>query len=223
MRRLSLRTSKLYLILSILAAVLAALTLFTYLRSMSSRIAESGRLIQVVVAARDLEAGQFLDPSCLSLVDFPDRYLLPGTFTDASQLSGNTLRYGLRAGEPLLDSCLLRPQSGGMAQDRLDSGFRAYPLPSASVSFPITELPEGARIDIIAVGKQTTRPLLENVEVLGVAGKGSPSHASGNYSAPAQSEDPCILLQLTPEEACRLAAAEEEGKVEITLRPGKRL
>ncbi|OFW60497.1 MAG: Flp pilus assembly protein CpaB [Actinobacteria bacterium RBG_19FT_COMBO_54_7] len=222
MKRFSLPTSRLYLGLSILGAILAALTLFGYFKSISSRIAESGRLIEVVVAARDLEAGQFLDSSCFSAIDFPDRYLLPGTFTDTSQLSGNSLRYNLTAGEPFLESSLLRPQSGGLAQNALDPGFRAYPLPAGAVSFPVSELSEGTRVDVIAVGKQATRPLLENVEVLGVSGKKS-TVSGDNYVGAAQSEDPCILLQLTCDEACRLALAEEEGKVELILRTAQRI
>jgi Flp pilus assembly protein CpaB len=220
LKRIPLRTSKLYLALSILGAVLAALTLFGFFKSISSRIAQSGRLIKVVVAARDLEAGEFLDSSCLAVVDFPDRYLLPGTFTDVSQLNGNTLRYGLATGEPFLESSLLRPQSGGLAQNALDPGFRAYPLPAGAVSFPISELSQGTRVDIIAVGKQATRPLMENVEILGVSGRKS-SSPTNSYSGSSQPEEPCILLQLTSEEACRMASAEEEGKVELVLRAGQ--
>jgi pilus assembly protein CpaB len=220
--RISLRASKMYLVFSIFAAALAALTLFGYFKNMSSRIAQSGRLIKVVVAAHDLEAGEFLDSSCLSTVDFPDRYLLPGTFTEASQLNGSTLRCGLAAGEPFLESSLLDPGAGGLTQNSLDPGFRAYPLPSSSVSFPVDELSQGARVDIIAIGKDMTRMLLENVEVLGVAGR-KRSSDGGGYSLAQETNETCILLQLTQEEACRLAAAEEEGKVEVVLRAGQRI
>jgi Flp pilus assembly protein CpaB len=215
----SLRTSKLYLALSIFAAVLAALTLFAYFKSISSRIARNGRLVKVVVAARDLEAGDFLDSSCLSLVDFPDRYLLPGTFTDVSLVNGSTLRNRVQAGEPFLESSLLAPDSGGIALDALAPGFRAYPLPSSSVSFPLSELSEGVRVDVIATGKEAGNPLIDNVEVLAVTGKRAPS---GTDSYGGGAEPGCILLQLTVEEACRLAAAEEAGKVELVLRSGQR-
>jgi pilus assembly protein CpaB len=223
LRKLPLRTSKIYLLISLAAAVLAAVALLAYLHNMSSRIAESGRLVGLVVAARDLEAGEVLNPSSLSMVDFPDLYLLPGTFCDPLEITGNTLRHPIRAGEPLLESSLLAPQAGGLAQNTLDEGFRAYPLPSSAISFPAAELCEGSRVDILAVSKEGARPLLENIEVLGLSGRHSFTGTIGDdLPATASSAGECILLQITTEEACRLAAAQESGKVEVVLRPGRR-
>ena len=221
MIKFSSRSSRFYLLVSIVAAILASVTLLAYLQSLRSRIAESGRLVQLVVAAKDLEAGEVLDPSSLSLVDFPDRYLLPGSCTDPLALTGGTLRHAIRAGEPLLESSLLPPGGGGLALDSLEKGFRAYPLPSSSVSFPAGELPAGSRVDILAVAGDGADPLLENVEVLCVyglpryGGSGEGQSAAGGYAGE------CILLQLTCEEACRLGAAQEGGKVEILLRPAE--
>ena len=141
---------------------------------------------------------------------------LPGTFTDILDATGATLRSGVRAGEPLLESALLPAEGGGLAQESLDRGFRAYPLPSSSVSFPAAELHAGSRVDIIAVPGDGAVPLLENIEVLCV--HGIPS-SGGDPSATAPAcESACILLQVTSEEACRLASAQESGKVEVLLR-----
>lgn len=223
MKRLPWRTSKLYLFISLATAGLAAVTLLAYLHNVSSRIAASGRLVGLVVASRDLESGEVLNPSSLSLVDFPDRYLLPGTFTDPIAVTGNTLRHPLRAGEPLLESALLSAQGGELAQSQLDEGFRAYPLPSSSVSFPSGELAPGSLVDILAISKEGARSLLENVEVLGLSGRHASTQSSPDEipSAGASTVE-CILLKITPEEACLLAAAQETGRVEIILRPGKR-
>ena len=219
MIRLSGRSSRFYLVVSIASAALAALCLLTYLQSLRSRLAESGRLVGLVVAARDLGAGEVLDPSCLEMVDFPDVYLLPGTFSDTLEVSGAALRCAMRAGEPLLESCLLR-RGDGLARQSLDGGFRAYALPASAVAFPAGELPAGSRVDLLAVRAEVASPLLENIEVLCVygdsrwAGEGAAGAAVGDRA------DACILLQVTSEEACRLAAAREEGAVELLLRPG---
>jgi len=50
LKRLPLRTSKVYLFASIITAALAAITLFAYLQNLRSRIAECGEVIQLVVA-----------------------------------------------------------------------------------------------------------------------------------------------------------------------------
>jgi Flp pilus assembly protein CpaB len=214
MSRFSVRSSRFYLLVSIAAAVLAAITLFTYMHSLQSRMAESGNLVQLVVAARDLEAGEVLDPSCLSLVDFPDRYLLPGTCTDPLALSGASMRHA-----PLLESALLLPGSASMTCESLDKGFRAYPLPSSCVSFPTNEMPAGSRIDILAVAEDGVHVVLENVEVLSVYGISRYVPAGDNQTVAPDDSTACILLQLTREEACMLAAAQQKGEVEILLRP----
>jgi pilus assembly protein CpaB len=221
MVRLSSRSSRFYLFVSIAAAALAAVCLLVYLQGLRSRIAESGRLVQLVVSARDMEAGEVLDPSSLSLVDFPDIYMLPGTYTEVLAVTGATLRSAVRAGEPLLESALLPAGGGGLTLQSLDRGFRAYPLLSSAVSFPASELQAGSRVDILAISGDVAVPLLENIEVLYIYGSirfanvGEAAAISDDYAGE------CILLQLTSEEACRLAAAQEGGKVELLLRAGE--
>ncbi len=213
------RTSRIYLTASILAAVLSAAALFAYLQSVRSRIAQYGKLVPLVVAARDLEAGEILDSSSLTAVDFPDRYLLPGAFSDPGPLEGSALRRSLRAGEPLLESALATAGSD-LAASSLDRGFRAYPLPASCVSFPVWELSRGSRVDVLAVYGDGAMPVLENVEVLGVPVRFA---ETGTAAEGVVDPSPCILLQLTSEEACRLAAAREAGTVEVLLRPAGEL
>ncbi|MEW6553824.1 MAG: Flp pilus assembly protein CpaB [Actinomycetota bacterium] len=218
MRKLPYRSSRFYLIVSVVAALLAALSLLAYLQGLRSRIAESGRLVGLVVAARDLGAGEVLDPSSLRLIDFPDLYLLPGTYTDTAMVAGSTLRCAVSAGEPLLDSSLLPRGGGSLTMDALDKGFRAYALAASAVAFPAAELHAGCRVDILAVTGEGAAPLLENVEVIMV--HGLPTSA-GSEAGPVASQDYAggsILLQVTGEEACRLAAAQEGGRVELLLR-----
>lgn len=220
MKKLSLRSPRLYLVLSITAAVAAALVVFAALRSLNSRIAESGNLVRLVVAARDLEPGEVLDPSKISTVDFPDRYLLPGTFTDPLELTGHTVAHPVIAGEPLLRSSLLLPGEGGLARGALEEGFRAYPLPSGSVSFPAGELWPGCRVDILVVEAGEARAALRNIEVLGVS-RNDPADLlpeQGLYGGSGAAEE-CIFLQITPEEACILAAVQDGGKIELVLQP----
>jgi Flp pilus assembly protein CpaB len=219
MKSSPLRSSRFLLLVSIVAAVLAAVAFLSYLQNLRSRVAENGRLIKLVVAARDLEAGEVLGPSSLSLVDFPDRYLAPGMFTDPAAVSGGRLLHATGAGEPLLASALL-PHGSSLGTESLDGGFRAYPLPASSIAFPVDGLVQGVRVDILAVNEEGARTLLENVEVLCVLGRLAiyPEDGEG-LSSPGGSEGECILLQVTAEEACRLAAAQESGKLEVLLRP----
>ncbi len=218
------RSSRLYLVASLSAAVLAALSVFAYLRSLQARVAASGKLVELVVAARDIRAGEVLDAASLDLVPFPDRYLLPGTFTDRAEVSGRVLRYPVRQGEPLLASAILSPQEGPWATSALDAGLRAFPLPCEAVAFPPSQLTEGSRVDVVCSRGGSSRLALENIKVVAVfdpastayaGGAGEEAH-SGNWTSAG-----CILLAVTPEESCELATALEDGRVEIALRPAR--
>lgn len=220
------RSSRLYLAASVAAAVLAAVSVFAYLRSLQSRVAASGNLVKLVVAARDLHAGETLDASSLDLVPFPDRYLLPGTFTDAAEVSGRVLRYPVRQGEPLLEGAVSL-RDGDLATGGLDAGLRAFPLPCEAVAFPPSRLAPGSRVDIICTNGGFSRLAMENVGVLEVCYPASPSYpgASGEEALagdlPGWTSNGCVLLEVTPEEACELAAALENGRVELALRPAR--
>lgn len=217
MKGLTRRSSRFYLALSIAAASLAALSLLLYLRGLSTRIAEGGRLITLVVAARDMVAGEVVDPSSLRLADFPENYLFPGAFTDPGEVIGSSLRGAVSEGEPLLASSLLSPGEHGLARSSLGRDFRAYPLPATAVAFPAVELREGSHVDILALTGDVAVLLLENVEVICVyGGRVFAMQESAELSS---ASSPCIILKLTPEEACRLAAARGRGEVEIMLRP----
>ncbi len=216
MRLSAVRSSRVYLAGAVAASALAAFMIFAYLRSVSSRAAAVGELVKLVVAERDLSAGEVLDSSSLTLVPFPERCLLAGCHTDTSSLIGQTLSRPLRRGEPVLDSALVSSSAGGEVAAALDPGFRAFPLSANSVAFPPEKLAPGCRVDVIIVEGSTARLAVENVEVLETT---SLPPESGALAGSTWSAGGCFLLEITPEEACLLAAAIEGGRVEILLRP----
>lgn len=216
------RSSRLYLAASLTTAVLAAVLVFAYLHSLQARVAASGNLVRLAVAARDLRVGEMLDASSIDLVPFPDKYLLPGTFTDTAEVSGRILRCSLRRGEPLLESAVLSSQERTTLQYELDAGLRAFPLPCEAVAFPPPLLAAGSRVDIICSCGGFSRLAMEDIGVLEVYDLSSPAHSQGpgGDALPGNwTGGGCILLAVTPEEACELAAALENGKVELALRP----
>lgn len=219
MEFLQLRSSRYYLLAAAVAAALSALIAFAYLRGVGTRAAQAGRLVHLVVAARDLNGGEVLDSSSMNLVPFPDKYLLPGTFTETSMVTGRRLARPVRQGEPVLESALL--YGDVEARDSLAPGFRAFPLPQEAANFPFSCLAPEERVDIVFVEDHSARPGLENVRVLGTIPAENLASSRQSSNAPEASPPDCLLLEVTPEEACRLAAALEEGRVEVLLRPGR--
>jgi Flp pilus assembly protein CpaB len=72
---------------------------------------------------------------------------------------------------------------------------------------------------VLVVSGESARPLLENISVLSIPGRNYGQPPTGEAASTSRSSSECILLQVTCEEACRLAAAQESGKVELLLRP----
>ncbi len=213
------RPSRLYLVASLAAALLAALALFAYLRGLGAQGAAGGRLVELVVAARDLREGEVLGPASLKLVPFPERYLFPGAFSDVAEVSGRTLRHPLSEGEPLLAGAVLPNREGGWAGSSIGAGFRAFPIPCASLSFPASQLAAGSRVDVVSCGEDLSRLILEDVRVIGLFSAAPSTTEEVSQGGGAWLEECCILLEVTPEEACVLATALQAGKVELALRP----
>lgn len=216
MRISAFRSSRVYLAGAVATAALAAFTVFAYLRSVNSRITAIGNLVSLVVAERDLSAGEVLEPSCLSLIPFPERCLFAGCHTETASLIGRVLSRPLRCGEPVLDGFLVGSSTGGEVIAALDPGLRAFPLSANSVSFPPEKLAPGCRVDVIVVEDSTARLAVENVEVLATTAL---PPEGGAPAGSAWSTAGSFLLEVTPEEACLLASALEGGRVEILLRP----
>jgi Flp pilus assembly protein CpaB len=209
------RSHRAFLIVATLSAALAGLTVFAFLRQVRSRTAQAGRLVKLVVAARNLEEGEVLDASSVTTVDFPDRYLPAGTFTDPSDVVGCAVHQPHLAGEPILESSLFPGGRSVLASLAVPEDFCAFPLPASATSFPVHLLYPGCRVDILQADDGEARPILREVEVLLV--ETGPAGVPGEETASYAGMESCVFLEVTMEEACRLAGALEAGAVEVVL------
>src|SRR5687767_8622626 len=95
-RKASLRSA-----FAVLFAVAATLAVYSYLSWMKAQIPVSGKLISMVVATRDLQAGETIEPAMLELVEHPSRYLPVGAFKGIDPVVGKVLSVPVFRGEPL--------------------------------------------------------------------------------------------------------------------------
>lgn len=113
----------------------------------------------VAVAARDVAAGQTLDPAALRTVGLhlPDD--LAATLVDPATLdAGAVVTRALRAGEPIRASDLRRPGAG--------DGLRAMSVPIPPEHAAAGALRPGDRVDVIEVRDGMARYLATGLEVL---------------------------------------------------------
>ncbi|MCP5471978.1 MAG: Flp pilus assembly protein CpaB [Sinobacteraceae bacterium] len=180
----------------------------------------------VLVAARDLTAGQMLQSADLARREMPAGFLPSGTFdaADAERVFGQRLGVALRAGDPLGESSL-EARLPALSQ-RLPDGSRAVTVPVDQVSSQAGLVRPGDRVDLMLAEERlegmdrcvVVRSLLESVQVLatGQATRDALSPGEGLPDLGAQYST--ITLDVTPEQAQQLAVGLRMGELIPMLR-----
>lgn len=184
----------------------------------------------VVVASRDLPRGTRVGPDDVRVVSFPETSRPVGAIESVEATVSRPVLELIRHGEPLLDA-KLGPADLAASSIALRTALhkRAYPIrvdgPAGTVLVP------GDRIDLVATLKPTdstgslteptSRVVVENVPILDVLRAAPSQGAQGAADGPraeTAGEWEGIILEVTPEEAERVALAEHEGALRAVLR-----
>jgi pilus assembly protein CpaB len=210
------------------AAVFLALlvSVFTYgwLQKKTNIQAKTVEVQQVVTAARDVAWGTVLNGDMLKTAPFLRKSLPPGCFTEISAIQGRTVLYPVKAGEPVFESklapttlktggvgAIISPQKRAMAV-KVDKviGVSGFVHPGNRVDVLVT-LPKRGEQDGVTL--PVTKTVLENLLVLAT---GVELEKGGKQEKAVQVD--VITVEVTPEEAERLALAVTEGKIQMALR-----
>ena len=183
--------------------------------------------VEVAVANSDIPWGTPLTEEAIRLVPYPDESVPVGHFTDRKLLKGRVILANLKKHEAILDSKLapIDIQTGGVVAV-MDPNKRAMAVKvNEIVGLPGFVQP-GDRVDVMGTfqkpnvkkgqGRQNediTKVVLENTLVL----------ATGTQMERRKGEDELvavkvITLEVTIEEAEKLAMAENGGKLRLALR-----
>jgi pilus assembly protein CpaB len=206
----------------VLLAAGAAAGVFLFMNSVRDR-AEAGRLtVDVIVASRDIPAGQELDPLIEEGVFHPkavDREdLVPGVITDVYQLRSQRTAYPILAGEQIPGARLAGPLQAAGGALGIPEHMQAASITLEPQRIVAGALKPGDHVEVFGTfsgrgnGNQTTHVVIQDALVLAVArpdgSVGSP--VSGSVTA---------TLAVTPEQASVLIFAQEQGHVWLTLLP----
>jgi Flp pilus assembly protein CpaB len=182
----------------IIAGVLAALVNVAALRA-------GGETIRVAVAAEQIDAGQIIEAGMLRFVDLAaDDQLLAGLVTaDAiATVTGAVTASPIAAGDPVLRSALVRGTEGR----------RTMSVPIDPAHAAGGRLVAGDRVDVISVADGLARFIAEDVEVVGVADRGSGALGTvGAYH---------VTLAVDADTALRVALAMRTTTIELVRATG---
>ena len=141
-----------------LAGVLGTLSATHMSRREAALRAQVGPSVEVVVARKDLKAGQVIELSDLGLRSLPARYAPAGEPVFAEGLAGHKLAVPVVAGGAVTPQLLARERR--TPASLVERGERAVDVVASGSVEP------GARVDVVATTEKRTRVLMQNVEVL---------------------------------------------------------
>jgi len=182
--------------------------------------------VAVAIAKADIPWGTPLAETTLKVVMYPEGGVPSGHFQDAEALKGRILLTNLKKNEPILESKLapLDVRTGGVAAV-MDPSKRAMAVKvNEIVGLPGFVQP-GDRVDVMATfenpkGKdgeaRITKVMLENALVLatGTTMERAKDEEGNEVPKPVK----VITLEVTIEEAEKLAMAENGGQLRLALR-----
>lgn len=175
---------------------------------------------KIVVAAHDLQIGALIKDSDLTTGDWVGP-LPKGAVINAVNALGRGVVSQLYEGEPVLDSRLAAPGSGGGLAATIRQGMRACAVRVDDVVGVAGFVRPGMRVDVLMSGTgpganagegPKVKTLLQNIEVLSAG----TDIQKDNEGKPVQVQ--VVNLLVTPEQAEMLSLASNQTKIQLVLR-----
>src|SRR4030043_1688745 len=206
---------------AVIIALMTSLLIYGYIQK-KGKVKEVDVAIQpVVVAAVDLSWGTRITSEMLKKANFLKGSLTTGYFSDPDLVVGRVLLYPVKVNEPVFESRLapVEGKTGGVAAG-VTPKKRAFAVKVDKVIGVSGFIHPGNRVDILmtlATGRTfnpVTKTILENILVLAVGSETKERRGLEEKSPPTD----VITLEVTPEEAEKLALAGTEGRLQLALR-----
>lgn len=208
--------------ISLLIALSGTLFLYRWINGRSApveTIRVESETVPVTVAAVDLPWGTIITPEMVKTTPFLMESLPSGSWSDPADLTGRVTIAPLKQGDPFVEHRLapVSVKTGGIAAI-LAPGKRAIAVKGDKVIGISGFINPGSRVDVLVTLKDPdtrtgkTKMVLANIRVLA-----SGSQLSNNGTGEPAPVD-VFTLEVTPEEAERLALAGAMGKLQFALR-----
>jgi pilus assembly protein CpaB len=209
--------------LSLFIAITGSYFLYQYIEDqrMPKEIVQvKAEAVPVVVAAADLPWGTKLMPEMIKTTPYLKESMPAGYFSNITSLNGRVLLTPLKLNDPITEHKLAPTsvETGGVSAV-IKTGKRAIAVKGDKVIGISGFINPGNRVDVLVTIKdpkkkeEKTKTIVENILVL----------ATGTQIQENEKGEPAPVdvytLEVTPEEAEKIALAAAEGKLQMALRP----
>jgi len=215
------RNKRFFLVLvgALIFGVLAAVSVSRYL---SSAQAYTKNLNKIAVAKVAIPIGSKIIPEQIMVVQFPKESTPDGAFESPEKLAGRVAVTNIAAREPITESRLAPEGTAAGLSAIIPEGYRAMTVKVDDAAGISGFIMPGTMVDVVVVidpregsGMQDpiSKIVLQNIKVL----------ANGqNIDKPKDEREAnsvkAVTLQVTPEQAEKLALASSEGKLQLVMR-----
>lgn len=177
----------------------------------------AGSVTQVVVAAKDIGAGEKLGSDNMRVTEWPRASWVNGASAAVERLDGRVAAQPITAGEPILEQRLAASGSRPGLSAIIAPGRRAMTVKVNEVIGVAGFALPGSYVDILVTLNHSNNPpisriVLERILVLAVA----QDHTVKDESKPKVVS--AVTLEVTPEQAERLDLARSVGSLSMVLR-----
>jgi pilus assembly protein CpaB len=202
------------------AVGIAALATFGVYRVLENTKASSRIATRpLVVAAKNIPEGTAIDRTALSVREWPVATVPAGAFASADSLIGRVTRVAVFEGEPMVPGRLAPSGTGPGIEVKITPGKRAMALRINDVAGVSGLIQPNSRVDVLVNirneakdGRLVSKLFMENMRVLSV-GTAVERDAEGKAIQAATA-----ALEVTPQEAEKLAIAASQGSIQLVLR-----
>jgi pilus assembly protein CpaB len=183
---------------------------------------ESARIatVPVVVALADMPEGSTIDRTLVTANPWPVPTIPAGAFSSPDSVVGRVTRVAVFKGEPIVPGRLAPVGTGPGLEVKITPGKRAMALRINDVAGISGFIQPNSRVDVMVTlanqaegqKQQVAKLFMENMRVLSVGhevqrdAQGKPMNAT------------TATLEVTPQEAERLAVATSQGSIQLVLR-----
>jgi Flp pilus assembly protein CpaB len=204
-----------------LAAVVTALAVYSYLSYLRDQIPLYGRMVPMLVASTDIDSGVVITAAMLELEDHPERYMPDQVLQNSEAAVGRVATVPILSGEPVTSRKVGR---NGGSSSVVPDGMRAYSLSPQTLEGLALAPKAGDRVDVLATfardgGNAETVTVIKAAKVASVGGENSGGSGVASQLGVGGSSSSGITLLLTPEQAEALAQSEALGKIALVLAP----
>ena len=209
------------LVVAVVVAAAASYAVYSAVASIPVRQVEIATA-KAVVAAKPMPVGALVTRESVKVIDWPARTPLTGGFTSIDEVVDRGLVAPVVENELLTVNNLASREAGAGLPPMITEGMRAISIRVDEVINVAGYVTPGTRVDVMVVINPTensadriARVVVSNVPVL-TSGTRYDQDESRKDGKPIRST--VVTLMVTPEDAERIALAQSDGRLMLTLR-----